>query len=170
MVHVYHKLCLQYPLHVSDQRGWFMYTTSFVYNIRCTVVPRPLSNDPRFTQCINRYSRASKRFVEVYVLTRGGGLCIPQVLFTIFGVCSDQGWWFMNTTSFVYNIHCMFLTRGGGSCIPQVLFTIFGVCSDQGWWFMYIRSFVYNIHCMFLTRGGGSCIPHVLFTISTACF
>ena len=34
-----------------------------------TVVPRPLSNDPRFTQCIYRYSRASKRFVEVYVLT-----------------------------------------------------------------------------------------------------
>ena len=30
-----------------------------------TVVPRPLSNDPRFTQCIYRYSRASKRFVEV---------------------------------------------------------------------------------------------------------
>ena len=24
-----------------------------------TVVPRPLSNDPRFTQCIYRYSRAS---------------------------------------------------------------------------------------------------------------
>ena len=31
-----------------------------------TVVPRPLSNDPRFTQCVYRYSRASKRFVEVY--------------------------------------------------------------------------------------------------------
>ena len=31
-----------------------------------TVVPRPLSNDPRFTQYIYRYSRASKRFVEVY--------------------------------------------------------------------------------------------------------
>ena len=30
-----------------------------------TVVPRPLSNDPRFVQCIYRYSRASKRFVEV---------------------------------------------------------------------------------------------------------
>ena len=30
-----------------------------------TVVPRPLSNDPRFSQCIYRYSRASKRFVEV---------------------------------------------------------------------------------------------------------
>ena len=35
-----------------------------------TVVPRPLSNDPRFTQCIYRYSRASKRFVEVYVFVR----------------------------------------------------------------------------------------------------
>ena len=31
-----------------------------------TVVPRPLSNDPRFIQCIYRYSRASNRFVEVY--------------------------------------------------------------------------------------------------------
>ena len=30
-----------------------------------TVVPQPLSNDPRFTQCIYRYSRVSKRFVEV---------------------------------------------------------------------------------------------------------
>ena len=26
----------------------------------------PLSNDPRFTQCIYRYSHASKRFVEVF--------------------------------------------------------------------------------------------------------
>ena len=35
--------------------------------ITCTkVVPRPLSNDPRFIQCIYRYSRASKRFVEIY--------------------------------------------------------------------------------------------------------
>ena len=32
-----------------------------------TVVPRPLSNDPRFSQCIYRYSHASKRFVEVYI-------------------------------------------------------------------------------------------------------
>ena len=31
-----------------------------------TVVPQPLSNDPRFNQCIFSYSRASKRFVEVY--------------------------------------------------------------------------------------------------------
>ena len=35
--------------------------------LNTTVVPRPLSNDPRFTQCIYRYSRASKRFVEVYI-------------------------------------------------------------------------------------------------------
>ena len=35
-----------------------------------TLVPRPLSNDPRFTQCICRYSRASKRFVEVYMTFR----------------------------------------------------------------------------------------------------
>ena len=34
--------------------------------VRASVVPRPLSNDPLFTQCFNRYSRASKRFVEVY--------------------------------------------------------------------------------------------------------
>ena len=34
----------------------------------CTVVPRTLSNDPRYTQCIYRYSRASKRFVEVYII------------------------------------------------------------------------------------------------------
>ena len=31
-----------------------------------TVVPRPLSNDPRLNQCIYCYGRASKRFVEVY--------------------------------------------------------------------------------------------------------
>ena len=30
-----------------------------------TVVPRPLSNDPRLNQCIYCYGRASKRFVEV---------------------------------------------------------------------------------------------------------
>ena len=30
-----------------------------------TVVPRPLSNDPRLFQCIYRYSHASKHFVEV---------------------------------------------------------------------------------------------------------
>ena len=35
---------------------------------RCSriLLPRPLSNDPRFNQCIHRYSHASKRFVEVY--------------------------------------------------------------------------------------------------------
>ena len=31
------------------------------------LLPRPLSNDPRFIQCIYRYSHSSKRFVEVYV-------------------------------------------------------------------------------------------------------
>ena len=42
-----------------------------------TVVPRPLSNDPRFTQCVYRYSRASKRFVKVYMLgfENVDGLC-----------------------------------------------------------------------------------------------
>ena len=46
-----------------------------IYNVRrssnkhnITVVPRPLSNDPRLFQCIYRYSHASKRFVEVYIL------------------------------------------------------------------------------------------------------
>ena len=34
-------------------------------SIYYTVVPRPLSNDPRLFQCIYRYSHASKRFVEV---------------------------------------------------------------------------------------------------------
>ena len=29
---------------------------------------RPLSNDPRFIQCIYRYSHASKRFVEVFLI------------------------------------------------------------------------------------------------------
>ena len=31
------------------------------------LLPRPLSNDPRFIQYIYRYSHASKRFVEVYL-------------------------------------------------------------------------------------------------------
>ena len=31
----------------------------------CILLPQPLSNDPRFIQCIYRYSHASKRFVEV---------------------------------------------------------------------------------------------------------
>ena len=30
--------------------------------------PRPLSNDPRYVQCIYQYSHASKRFVKVYML------------------------------------------------------------------------------------------------------
>ena len=39
--------------------------------MKCTLLPRPLSNDPRFIQCIYRYSHASKRFVEVYARLRG---------------------------------------------------------------------------------------------------
>ena len=31
----------------------------------CILQPRPLSNESLFIQCINRYSHASKRFVEV---------------------------------------------------------------------------------------------------------
>ena len=50
-----------------------VYKKSRIASLLCifetTVVPRPLSNDPRFTQCIYRYSRASKRFVEVYYNT-----------------------------------------------------------------------------------------------------
>ena len=34
-----------------------------------TVEPQPLSIDPRLFQCIYRYSHASKRFVEVYLIT-----------------------------------------------------------------------------------------------------
>ena len=30
------------------------------------LLPRPLSNDPRFMHCIYRYSHASKLFVEVF--------------------------------------------------------------------------------------------------------
>ena len=45
--------------------------TIFIMHVRncvmgATVVPRPLSNDPRLNQCIYCYGRASKRFVEVY--------------------------------------------------------------------------------------------------------
>ena len=36
------------------------------------LLPRPLSNDPRFIQCIYRYSHASKPFVGVYIV----GTCI----------------------------------------------------------------------------------------------
>ena len=35
----------------------------------CILLPRPLSNDARFIQCIYPYSHASKRFVEVYLNT-----------------------------------------------------------------------------------------------------
>ena len=40
----------------------------------CTLVstillPRPLRHDPRFIQCIYRYSHASKRLVEVYIVS-----------------------------------------------------------------------------------------------------
>ena len=35
------------------------------------LLPRPLSNDPRFIQCIYRYSHASKRLVEVYSIKYG---------------------------------------------------------------------------------------------------
>ena len=33
--------------------------------VPCILLPRPLSNDPRFIQCIYHFSHASKRFVEV---------------------------------------------------------------------------------------------------------
>ena len=36
-----------------------------VVDAECILLPRPLSNDPRFIQCIYRYSHVSKRFVEV---------------------------------------------------------------------------------------------------------
>ena len=48
----------------TEQRSRFL--CAMMAKLQSTVVPRPLSNDPRFTQCIYRYSRASKRFVEVY--------------------------------------------------------------------------------------------------------
>ena len=49
-----------------------------------TVVPRPLSNDPRLFQCIYRYSHASKRFVEVYLPL--GALILKQNIF----VCKQE--------------------------------------------------------------------------------
>ena len=55
----------------DDPREYFLFTIIIhIHNrfLDSTVVPRPLSNDPRFTQCIYRYSRASKRFVEVYMI------------------------------------------------------------------------------------------------------
>ena len=49
------------PLFVST------YTHFDSVNLRAPIhLPRPLSNDPRFIQCIYRYCHASKRFVEVY--------------------------------------------------------------------------------------------------------
>ena len=47
----------------------------------CTVVPQPLGNDPRFTQSIYCYGRASKRFVEVY---RPKQLSVMQEFFVCF--------------------------------------------------------------------------------------
>ena len=35
-------------------------------NNKGILLPQPLSNDPRYIQCIYCYSHASKRFVEVY--------------------------------------------------------------------------------------------------------
>ena len=47
-------------------RGWFHGTGRCACRLRtATVVPRPLSNDPRLFQCIYLYSHASKSFVEV---------------------------------------------------------------------------------------------------------
>ena len=43
----------------------FIMNVNFQYIVSPTVVPRPLSNDPRLFQCIYRYSHASKRFVGV---------------------------------------------------------------------------------------------------------
>ena len=50
---------------VTDYAALNVYKQTNEKKHTSTVVPRPLSNDPRFTQCIYRYSRASKRFVEV---------------------------------------------------------------------------------------------------------
>ena len=55
--------CLQFQIvknHPENSNDTYLMRQS-------TVVPQPLSNDPRFTQCIYHYSRASKRFVEVYL-------------------------------------------------------------------------------------------------------
>ena len=49
--HAYYRVDL-----MQTRRAWitYMYTSTTT------------SNDPRFNQCIYRYSHASKRFVEVY--------------------------------------------------------------------------------------------------------
>ena len=60
-------LCVHSSFAIILKRKWKL-VALLLLSYRCivTVVPWPLSNDPRFTQCIYRYSRASKRFVEVY--------------------------------------------------------------------------------------------------------
>ena len=39
-------------------------------NSLCVLVPRPLSNDPWYIQCIYCYSHASKRFVDVLLAAK----------------------------------------------------------------------------------------------------
>ena len=41
---------------------------TLIYLTISILLLRPLSNDPRFMQCIYRYSHASKRFVEVFLI------------------------------------------------------------------------------------------------------
>ena len=76
-----YELCqkLKQEITIKDKNSWRIERNPFpnknntLSNVNIarnsTIVPRPLSNDPRFTQCIYRYSRASKRFVEVYIET-----------------------------------------------------------------------------------------------------
>ena len=40
-------------------------STSIYLRPQCILLPRPLRHDPRFIQCIYRYSHAAKRLVEV---------------------------------------------------------------------------------------------------------
>ena len=49
-----------------------------------TVVPRPLSNDPRLFQCIHCYSHASKRFVEVYTTVAWRTAAVYQYILSLF--------------------------------------------------------------------------------------
>ena len=72
-MHIFAVLCIFAPLSIN------------------TVVPRPLSNDPRFTQCSYRYSRASKRFVEVYLYVTLINICLCNMYFKLCSADAQVG-------------------------------------------------------------------------------
>ena len=66
-------IIIKIPVTMANLSLWqivYIYMTATSPLISQTILlPRPLSNDPRFIQCIYRYNHASKRFVEVYLLS-----------------------------------------------------------------------------------------------------